>query len=287
MKKEIIPYPRESRTLDFLYHTVPGRAVLKLLTARPLSTMCGIYLDSAHSAWLNKSFLEKNGIDLSEYEPVEYRSFNECFSRKIRPELRPIDREPSHLIAPCDGLLSAYRITEQTVIPCKQSSYSIARLLKSKKLAARYTDGTCLVFRLCVNHYHRYSYIETGKKTENYYIPGILHTVQPVALAQSPVFTENSREYTVIRTEQFGDIVQMEVGAMLVGKIKNYHGKKQVTRGEEKGCFLYGGSTIIVLLEKDRVELPDWLYEATEEGGEVPVKLGEMLGTSVEAGATN
>ena len=70
----------------------------------------------------------------------------------------------------------------------------------------------------------------------------------------------------------------MEVGAMLVGKIKNLHGAGVVCRGAEKGMFLYGGSTVILLLEKGRVDLPEALFANTETGLETPVRMGEKIG---------
>jgi phosphatidylserine decarboxylase len=174
--------------------------------------------------------------------------------------------------------LSAYKITGDLVIPVKQSNYHISDLLRSKKLASLYEDGTVLIFRLCVNHYHRYAYPDNAKKANNRFIPGVLHTVQPIALRHTPVFAENCREYTLMDTENFGKIIQMEVGAMLVGKIKNHHEARIVKRGEEKGCFLYGGSTIIILLQKDKVNIDNFYFEATKREIEVPVKLGECLG---------
>ncbi len=273
--------PKESAALRFLYHTAPGRLCLRLLTARWVSKAAGAFLSSRASKPLIASFLKKNGIDLSDYEAEEYRCFNDCFCRRIRPELRPIDRDPHVLIAPCDGLLSVYPIREGTVLPVKQSQYTISSLLRDEALAARYRDGVCLVFRLCVNHYHRYAYADTGHKGGNVFIPGRLHTVRPIALEAGPVFTENCREYTLIDSAVFGRMLQMEVGAMLVGKICNLHGERDVTRGEEKGMFLYGGSTIILCLEAGRAAIEPALLRATEEGVETPVRMGEALGSAI------
>lgn len=265
--------------VEFLYETVPGRVLLKLLTTRGISKAAGRFLDSSASKFLIRPFVEKNGIDLSECESSEFRCFNDCFTRRLKRELRPVDRQPSHLISPCDGLLRVWRIQEDLVLPVKESRYRISDLLQSKEKAETFRDGYCLVFRLCVNHYHRYCYIDDGRKGENIFIPGRLHTVQPIALRQYPVFTENCREYTFMETENFGTVAQIEVGAMLVGKIANLHGSGHMTRGEEKGKFLYGGSTIIVLLQKDVVELRKDLWLASEKGEETPVKLGECIGS--------
>ena len=269
--------PRESASLRFLYRTAVGRLLLRPLIARWVSKACGRFMDSRLSKPLIKRFVKKNGIDLSQFESDGFRCFNDCFCRKIKDGLRPIDPDESVLISPCDGLLSAYRIDENTVLPVKQSAYTLESLLRDKTLAERFYGGVCLVFRLCVTHYHRYCYPANGQKGENVFLPGKLHTVRPIALEARPVFVENCREYTVIDTERFGSVLQMEVGALLVGKIDNLHGAKEVLRGEEKGKFLYGGSTIILLLEKDRVDLPEKLFENTENGLETPVEMGERL----------
>ena len=268
--------------LSVLYKTAFGRFLLKPLVSRRVSQLAGAFLDRPCSRFLIPLFVRKNQIDLSEYETEGWNSFNDCFSRKIKAGMRRMSTSPSVLAAPCDGLLRAYPIQDGTVLPVKESRYTIASLLRSEKLAKRFDGGTCLVFRLCVNHYHRYSYIESGEKSRNVFIPGVLHTVRPVALRERPVFTENCREYTLIRTENAGTILQMEVGAMLVGRIVNLQQEAQVKRGQEKGYFAYGGSTIIVLLQKNRAVLSEQIMSASGRGEETPVKLGEKIGTILD-----
>ncbi len=276
---------KESAALRFFYHTVPGRILLKPMVSRGFSRLCGAFLSCRLSKFLIPGFVRKNGICLADYESEGFRSFNDCFSRKIRDGKRPIDRDPDALISPCDGLLSVYPLTGDRVLPVKQSSYTLGRLLQNPELEKTFADGMCLVFRLCVNHYHRYVYAESGRKSENRFLPGVLHTVRPIALETFPVFTENCREYTVIQTERFGKILQMEVGAMLVGKIKNRQTSAgAVLRGEEKGCFLYGGSTIILLLQKGAASLPDAFFKATAEGKEIPVCMGMRLNVQDSSG---
>ena len=189
--------------------------------------------------------------------------------------------EPSKLCCPCDGLLSVWNISDDTVIPVKQSEFTVSSLLKDKKLAAEYDGGLCLVFRLCVDNYHRYAYADSGKKGPNIFIPGVLHTVRPIALESRPVFVENCREYTLIESPVFGKLVQMEVGAMLVGRIVNLEGKGMAERGKEKGFFEYGGSTIILLVKKDMVKLNQELINNSQAGIESPVKMGQVIGTKL------
>ncbi|MDO4650678.1 MAG: phosphatidylserine decarboxylase [Eubacteriales bacterium] len=263
--------------LKFLYQTSLGRILLKPLVHPAVSRLAGRFCDSKFSNAMIPYFIRKNGIDMEEYAETDYESFNQFFCRKIKAECRPVDSAEDALVAPCDGLLSIYPIEKGMVIPVKQSRFGIADLLKDERLAGKYNGGTCLVFRLCVNHYHRYMYPDNGSKSENIFIPGVLHTVRPIALRGVPVFVENSREYTILHTKNFGDIVQMEVGAMLVGRIKNHHGKSQIKKGQEKGYFEYGGSTIILLIKQGITEFPNFYYQLTNRGEEFPVKQGERL----------
>ena len=267
----------------FLYNTAVGNTLLPLLTAPKVSRVCGAFLDSPASGFLIPWFVKANHIDLSEFHTEGMQSFNDCFSRKIREGKRPVDPDPDHLIAPCDGLLKAFPVKDDIPLTVKEVRYTLSSLLHSSELAARFEGGTCLVFRLCVNHYHRYCYMESGEKSRNVRIPGRLHTVRPAALEKVPVFAENSREYTLIRTEGFGTILQMEVGAMLVGRICNYHQESRVCRGQEKGYFQYGGSTVIALLQPGRAMVFPEYFEAARRGDEIAVRLGQMIGERTQA----
>lgn len=265
--------------LDFLYKTVPGRLILKPLTSRALSEMSGKLMDTKASGILIKPFAKKNGIKCADYILDDVKSFNDFFCRRIKDGLRPVDLDKANLVAPCDGLLTAYKIDSDTVLPVKQSRFSIRGLLRDSKLAKSFEGGTALVFRLCVNHYHRYSFFDSGRCYKNRRINGIYHTVRPVALSEFSVFTENTREYVVIDTEGFGRAVQMEVGAMLVGRIVNEeYSNTRVMRGEEKGHFEYGGSTIIVLLGKNRAKLREDILQNSLAGEETSVSMGEVIG---------
>lgn len=122
-------------------------------------------------------------------------------------------------------------------MPSRAASIRWSGILKNPSLAKRYEGGYACVFRLCVDDYHRYSYPADGEKSENIRISGILHTVNPIAVESVPVYHENTREYCLLKTERFGTLIQMEVGAMMVGRICNYHGPRYVKKGSEKGRF--------------------------------------------------
>ena len=278
--KKIIDDSRQDKLLHLLYTHAWGRALLKPLVAPGFSGFAGRLLDTRLSTRLVPGFIKNNHIDMSGYQETEYRSFNDFFSRKIKAGARIFSPEETDLISPCDCYASAYRIDPALRVNIKDTTYSAASLLRSKKLAARYAGGTLLVLRLTVGDYHRYHYPVSGIQSKNHFIPGILHTVNPIANDYIPIYKENAREYTVIRSPQFGDVTQMEVGAMLVGKICNHRQSCRVFRGEEKGYFQYGGSTIVLFLEKDAVMLRPDLMENTRQGYETQLHLGDTLGHS-------
>ena len=97
----------DGRALRFLYGTVPGRMLLRPLTARPLSRAAGWLLNQRVSCALIGPFIRKSGVRMADYLPETYHSFNDFFTRHIRPELRPLPQDPACLSAPCDGRLSA------------------------------------------------------------------------------------------------------------------------------------------------------------------------------------
>ena len=265
--------------VTFLYRKRLGCIFQKLLTRPALSRRVGRFLDSRKSRFLIPLFIRMNHLDLGDFLREDWPSFNAFFVRRLRPGARPMDRTPGHLIAPCDGLLTVYPISEDAVFPVKGISYTAEDLLRSRRLPAAYAGGQCLLFRLTPSHYHRYCYPDAGRKSRNRVIPGILHTVQPIAAETCPIYRQNCREYTVLRTENFGDLVFMEVGAMLVGRICNYEpGRSSFVRGPEKGRFEFGGSTIILLLQAGTVEIRPEILRASAQGREFPVRMGEAVG---------
>ena len=164
----------------------------------------------------------------------------------------------------------------------KNTEYTVSSLLNSETLAAKYEGGTALIFRLTVDDYHRYCYAADGEKEENTRIPGVLHTVNPVANDVYPIYVQNSREYSVLHNDVFGDILMMEVGALLVGRIVNHHGKARVVRGQEKGWFQFGGSTVVLLIEKNKVVMDEDILVNSCSHIETIVKLGERIGQAAE-----
>lgn len=236
------------------------------------------------NSWLSrgmiKGFIEKNQIDMDRYEEGPFRCYNAFFSRRLRRGIA-MDEDPKSLISPCDAKLSVYRIDRESRFSIKGTDYSIAELLRDSELAEMYQGGLCLIFRLTVDDYHRYCYVDSGTKGPNIFIPGKLHTVQPIALERHDIYKENCREYTVMDTDHFGRAVQVEVGALMVGKIDNFKQDGSFQKGEEKGMFQFGGSTIVLLLQEGCVRMDRELLDNTGNNLETIVKIGESIGRAI------
>jgi phosphatidylserine decarboxylase len=136
--------------------------------------------------------------------------------------------------------------------------------------------GYCLIFRLTVDNYHRYCYIDNGTKSENILFPAFC--TRSIRYSREDInYKRNCREYTVLHTENFDDVVQIEVGAMMVGRIKNHHGACSFKKGEEKGMFEFGGSTIVLLVKKDILSIDGDILANSAENIETAVKMGERI----------
>ena len=276
--KKVSNITNQDKLLSFLYTNIFGRMLLKPLIQPQVSKLAGRYLSSAHSKWLISKFIERNEINMDIYEECDYSSFNDFFTRKIKPDCRPVPEDLDVLISPCDCLATVYPIQENTTFSIKNTEYTLRSLLRSPRLAKRFRGGYAYVLRLTVEDYHRYLYSVSGKQSKNYHIDGTYHTVNPIANDYLPIYKENTREYTVIHSKEFGDVLQMEVGALLVGKISNHKQSTVVTRGEEKGFFEYGGSTIVVLTQKGRVTPRSDLLTNSKNAYETKVLQAHPLG---------
>lgn len=224
-----------------------------------------------------RKFIRQNQIDMSEYEETKYTSFNDFFTRKIKDEKRVLLSDNELFLAPADSKLTVYSIDKDTCFWIKDSCYRVSELLQDEELSKKYEGGYCFVFRLGVTDYHRYSYIDNGKVISSKKINGIFHTVRPIAFKKYKVFHENTREYQVLDTKNFGHVIQMEVGALMVGKIVNKE-CQEFSRGDEKGYFCFGGSTIVVLVEKDKVIPDSDILKNSSKDIETRVYLYEAVG---------
>mgnify|MGYP003361794921 FL=1 len=271
---------KQTALVKSLYCTAIGRVILKMIIRPWFSKTMGWFLDTKISKFMIKGFVRRNGIDLSLYEKSgfdSYGSFNEFFTRKIKSGCRPVSMDHADLIAPCDGLLSIHPVTDQSV-EIKGHYYTISELVQDEGLQEKYINGVMMVFRLTVSDCHRYHYPDNGVKSANTKIKGVFHTVHPVAAQKNAIYCENSREYFILNSDNFGDMLMIQVGALLVGKICNKHSHAVVQRGFEAGWFEYGGSTVIMCLEQGAADLLPGIMQTGKGGTEVRVNMGQVIG---------
>ena len=266
--------------LKKLYGSELGRAALGVMVKPSVSRFAGWLLDTKLSTILIKPFIKSNNIDMTDYVDTEFKSYNDFFVRNLKPGKRFINYDKDVLISPSDGRVSVYDIDDNSVFKIKDSYYTVESLTKSKKAGEYYKGGKCVIIRLCVDNYHRYCYIDDGYKSKNKFIQGVLHTVNPIACEHYDIYKENSRECSILYTNNFGKVMQIEVGALMVGRIINYDQVSCIKKGVEKGRFEFGGSTIVLLFEKDSVDIDADLIKNTEDGFETAVKMGERIGLS-------
>ncbi len=263
--------------LSFLYNSKVGRLILKPLVANKfISNFVGWVLDRKISCVGIKPFVRKNNIKIDDYEKKRYDSFNDFFIRKIKPEKREIIMDEDVFISPCDSKLIAYKINEKTIFNVKNTAYDVFSLTNNKKISKEFKNGYALVFRLSPADYHRYYFVDDGVVLEKYKINGKFHTVNPIVYDKFEVFKENTRECTLLQTKNFDKLLYIEVGALLVGKINN-HDIKKFNKGDEKGFFMYGGSTVIILVKKNIIGLDKKILKNSKFGYETSVKLGEKI----------
>ncbi len=278
------------KAVEWLYRSTMGKTLSKLLIKKPISILYGVAQGSSLSARKVKPFIKNFNIAIDDYLPAEgrgeedpYGSFNEFFIRKFKEGKRPIESDASLMPAFCEARYFAYgSLNEKVSIPVKGNFWNAKALLANKEWTETFQDGPCLLARLCPVDYHRFHFPDDGKILDHYTVPGVLHSVNPLALKEVPeVFAVNERQVTIMETENFGKLAFVEVGAICVGKIIQ---SRQMTgtfkRGEEKGYFLFGGSTVIVLGEKGKWKPDAILLEKTKEGMEVYQKLGSRIASN-------
>ena len=276
-------YDTTDKFLKDVYSFESTRACMKVLTSPFVSKAAGIALDSGVSAAFIEKFAETHDIDLFDFEQTEYASFNDFFTRRFKKGRRMIDDREGALICPCDGNVTAYSIAKSDMFVIKNTVYSVHSLLRDRKLAKKYAGGNAVIIRLTAADPHRYVFPCGGIKSHDRHISGMLNVTRPVTSEFEAVYKENTREYCVIRNPQLGDIIMMEVGSLGAGRIRNFEdGAAKIQKGEEKGVFDFGGSTIILLTRSDKVNICADLLENTRRGLETKLRMGEVIGLTAE-----
>ena len=265
--------------LALLYETWVGRLLQPLFAHTALlSRFYGWLQDRPASRKKVAPFCETFGVDVSEFaKPVEsFTSFNNFFSRKLKPESRPI---AEGAVIPADGRYLFFQEVGGEEFRIKGQRFSIASLLGDEVLAKRYEGGAMAIARLCPTDYHRFHFPVDGRPGEALLVKGQLASVNPVALAKTiGILSENRRMRTLIESERHGTVAMVEVGATMVGSIiQTYQPMEGVRAGDEKGTFAFGGSAIVLLFEPGCIRFSDDLLAANAKGFEVKCLMGQPL----------
>ncbi len=270
--------------LSWSYNTQLGKLATDLIFRQKIVTrLYGWYNRQPWSRWRIRAFAKKMTINAAELlsSPSDYASFNDFFTRKIDLSERPVCSDPDICIAPADGKVLVYpRVDPEAIFRIKRSPFNLQSFLADDKLAKRFAFGTMVISRLCLADYHHFHFPDSGVPQRAVVIKGKYYAVGPYALDWLiPFYTENHRMLTLFDSDHFGQIAMVEIGAFTVGSIKqHYQPGVPVSRGAEKGEFELGGSTVVLLFQKGKIELDTDLCDNTEKEIETYVRLGDSVG---------
>ncbi len=270
--------------LRFTYGNPLGQLALHALVKRAMfSRWFGRRMDRPASAAKIGPFLRQYGLDSAEFAepPDSFRSFNEFFFRKLRPAARPVDPDPDTVVFPADGRHLGF--ADNSAIDgvfVKGQRFDIAALLADDSLTRKFAGGALILSRLCPVDYHRFHFPADGTPGTTRLVDGPLFSVSPIALRHNLArLWQNKRALTLLETPRFGSIAIIEVGATCVGSIRQtFHPGTPVTKGEEKGFFAFGGSSVVTLFEPGRVTLAADLLENSARRTELYARCGTPAG---------
>lgn len=266
--------------MRWLYYNPVGKLSLSTIVKQPfLSRWIGRYMDSPASARRIAPFVKENAINMSEAQAESYPTFNAFFSRKLKANARPIDAHTKSIVSPADGKILLYLSLKDTDFVLKGYRFDVHSFLQDRELSAQFAEGAMLVVRLAPTDYHRFHAPLAAKVVNAKQIKGGYYSVSPIALHAIPqLFCLNERSYHLMHNRQIGDFVMVEVGATFVGSIVQTFEDTHLDKGEEKGYFKFGGSTVVVLFPQGSVTFDRDLIENSAQGIETSVRMGERIG---------
>ncbi|MCP3965733.1 MAG: phosphatidylserine decarboxylase [Lentisphaerae bacterium] len=268
--------------LKFLYHNPLGSLPLHMLVKRKfLSSFYGHLMSRSSSKKNIAPFVEQYNIDMTEVlQPIdEFNSFNDFFIRKLKPSARRIQ---SGIVSPADGKVLAFQnLDEISEFFVKGSKFTLAKFLGSEKLAEKHRNAAIFIIRLAPNDYHRFHFPYSGKASAAKRIRGCYYSVSPYAVNPNfaRAFCENKREYCLLETDDKGTMLVCPVGATMIGNIvETYTPENHVNKGDEMGYFGFGGSSVALIIDSDKVEIAADILKNTKDGLETTIRMGEIIG---------
>ncbi len=271
------------KSLEFLYGPA-GKLFASFLARTPFfSSLYGFLQRQPWSKRKIPSFIQRFGIDEKEFLlPKEaYSSFNDFFTRRLKPSCRPLAQGEHICVMPADGRYLFYpHLKNVDGIVIKGKTFDLNTLLQSPALARHYSAGSLVIARLCPTDYHRFHFpcscIPSGPQP----ISGPLFSVNPLAVRKNLSYLfENKRVITQLKTDAFGTIVFIEIGATNVGTIhQTFVPHQKYEKGAEKGYFSFGGSSLVMLFEEGAISFDADLLKASSSHQEIFCRMGESMG---------
>lgn len=266
--------------LGFLYQNRIGKTVRSLFTGnRYFSGLVGWCANRSLSSYAINPFIKKYEINIDEAEPSDiskYSSFNEFFIRKLKDGSRPIDQDQNSIISPADGQLYVIQnLNTNTEFLVKNKPFNLEKLLGNKSLAQNYLGGTMIVVYLAPHNYHRFHFPIDCTPTQPISINGRYESVNSFVYTSGiQPLTENERHLIMLNHSTLGKIAYIPVGALCVGKIvETFTPSIFAKKGSEAGYFCFGGSTIVMLFEKNTITI-DPKFTTSQP---TPIKMGERI----------
>lgn len=275
--------------VKFAYGNPIGRLFGPIIASKLVSQLYGNAQDSPKSAQKIVPFLKNFNIQINQYKkgsfkenPIEtsYKSFNEFFIREFQDGQRTFTPNNHEMGAFAEArYLGHASMTDDLIIPVKGSMLRAMDLIADQALAQDFVCGPLMIARLCPVDYHRYHYPDNGKTLQSFTVPGDLHSVNPLALKfRQDIFIKNERRVSILDTENFGKLAYIEIGATMVGKIvQSFDESQPFKKGDEKGYFLFGGSTVVLCGEKGKWTPSDDMLANTNKGIETYIQLGNVV----------
>ncbi|MCL2853187.1 MAG: phosphatidylserine decarboxylase [Defluviitaleaceae bacterium] len=275
-------YEREKvvaeKWMRLIYDNPVGGATLPFLVKRKaLSRLYGIYCRTKHSARKIPKFIRENQVDMTGCNGP-YKNFAQFFSRE-RCDVR-FPEEPGVLGSPCEGLASAYTgIDPENLIAAKGSHFSLSELLVDNEMAESYRGGTMLRIRLTPANYHRMHFFDDGEVAATKFLNGDLYSVSPLALNRIVrLYCRNKRALIMYKSQNFGDVALVEVGATFVGSIVHcFEDGESARRAQLASYFLPGGSLLLAFFKKGAFTPGSDLLSQSAAGYETRVSVGAPL----------
>jgi len=275
--------------VKFAYGNPIGRILGPVIASKMLSQLYGKSQDSLKSGQKVAPFLKNFNIPIDQYKkgsfkdnPIEtsYRSFNEFFIRQFQEGERTFTEKDDEMGAFAEARYFGHAsMTDDLNVPVKGSMLRAVDLIGDPELAKDFIGGPLMIARLCPVDYHRYHYPDDGKTLKAFSVPGDLHSVNPLALKyRQDIFIKNERRVSILETEHFGKLAYIEVGATCVGKIvQSFDESQPFKKGDEKGYFLFGGSTVVLCGEKGKWAPSEDMLTNTKAGIETYIQLGDVV----------